>query len=86
MKKMNVKVELDGGLEARPTAMLVQLASTFDSAVYLTCADKKVNAKSIMGMMSLSLRVGDEITIVTEGTDEEAAAAAVADFISGAEK
>lgn len=62
------------GLEARPIAMLVQKASQFNSTVHIEVGTKKVNAKSIMGMMSLSVRGGDEIVVVTEGADEAVAA------------
>ena len=62
------------GLEGRPIAMLVQKASQFSSKVHIEIGNKKVNAKSIMGMMSLSVCGGDEVMIVTEGADEEAAA------------
>ena len=55
MKKEIIKVELKNGLEATPAAMLVQVASTYDSKIYLQSEDGtvKVNAKSIMGMMSM---------------------------------
>ena len=62
------------GLEARPIAMLVQKASQFNSTVHIEVGTKKVNAKSIMGMMSLSVCGGDEIIVVTEGADEAVAA------------
>ena len=62
------------GLEARPIAMLVQKASQFASTVHIEVGTKKVNAKSIMGMMSLSVCGGDEIVVVTNGADEEDAA------------
>lgn len=62
------------GLEARPIAMLVQKASQYSSTVHIEVGNKRVNAKSIMGMMSLSVCGGDEIVVVTEGKDEEAAA------------
>ncbi len=62
------------GLEARPIAMLVQKASQFSSKVHIEIGNKKVNAKSIMGMMSLSVCGGDEVVIVTEGVDEAEAA------------
>ncbi len=62
------------GLEARPIAMLVQKASQYSSTVHIEVGNKKVNAKSIMGMMSLSVCGGDEIVVVTEGKDEVAAA------------
>ena len=62
------------GLEARPIAMLVQKASQFSSKVHIEIGNKKVNAKSIMGMMSLCVCAGDEVVIVTEGVDEAEAA------------
>ncbi len=73
MIKKTVTINCEG-LEARPIAMLVQKASQFSSKVHIEVGTKKVNAKSIMGMMSLSVCGGDEILIVTEGEDEEAAA------------
>ena len=50
---------MENGLDARPVAMLVQVASKFDSRIYLLSDGKKVNAKSIMGMMSLGLDNGE---------------------------
>lgn len=76
-----VKIQVPLGLEARPIAMLVQIASQFDSTVYLQTAGKKVNAKSIMGMMSLSLRTGDEITVLAEGSDEDSAIQSMEDYL-----
>ena len=54
--------------------MLVQKASQFSSRVYIEVGTKSINAKSIMGMMSLRVGSGDEVVVVTEGNDEEAAA------------
>ena len=48
-----IQIKLEEGLEARPVAMLVQVASQFESTVYINSEDRKVNAKSIMGMMSV---------------------------------
>ena len=70
------------GLEARPIAMLVQKASQFSSKVHIEIGNKKVNAKSIMGMMSLSVCGGDEIVVVTEGADEEVAANEIELYLS----
>ncbi len=70
------------GLEARPIAMLVQKASQFTSRVHIEVGNKKVNAKSIMGMMSLSVCGGDEIVVVTEGVDEESAANEIELYLS----
>ena len=74
MVKKTVKVQCETGLEARPIAMLVQKASQFSSRVHIEVGTKSINAKSIMGMMSLSVGNGDELVVVTEGVDEVAAA------------
>ena len=60
-------------MEDRPVAHLVQEASQYASQVYIEMEDKKINAKSIMGMMSLSLQEGEDITVVAEGKDEKEA-------------
>ena len=85
MKKEIIRVELKNGLEATPAAMLVQIASTFESKIYLQSEDGtvKVNAKSIMGMMSLGLDNGEEVTVSADGNDEEAAVAEIEKFLSG---
>ena len=81
-KKM--RICLPEGLEARPIALLVQVASQYESSVYVECGDKKVNAKSIMGMMSLGLDIGDQVTVTAEGADEEEAADAIESYLIGA--
>jgi len=72
-------------LEARPVAMLVQLASQFDSTVYLQTEGKRVNAKSIMGMMSLGLNMGADVDIEADGVDEADAVNKLAAYLSGTE-
>ena len=57
------------GIEGRPIALLVQEASQYASKVYIQVDNKKINAKSIMGMMSLALQEGDEVTVVAEVED-----------------
>ncbi len=83
MIKKSVKIQLSNGLEARPVALLVQVASQYESTVYLETGSKKVNAKSIMGMMSLGLDSGEEVTVVCDGADEEKAVADVEKFLTG---
>lgn len=84
MIKSTVEIKLQNGLEARPVAMLVQVASKYESKIYLESTGKKVNAKSIMGMMSLSLDNGDQVIVSAEGTDEEAAVDAIEKYLIGA--
>lgn len=79
-KKMTIKIP--SGLEARPVAVLVQVASQYESSIYLECEEKKVNAKSIMGMMSLGLAAGEEVTIIANGSDEEKAIADIEKYLN----
>ncbi len=80
-KEMTVK--LSGGMEARPVAVLVQVASQYDSSIYLQVGEgKRVNAKSIMGMMSLGLDAGEKVTVVTDGNDEETAMDEIEKYLS----
>lgn len=83
MIEKSVQIKLESGLEARPVAVLVQVASQYDSSVYIQSANKKVNAKSIMGMMGLGLAMGETVTVIADGSDEEAAVAGIEDFLSG---
>ncbi|MFI3171543.1 MAG: HPr family phosphocarrier protein [Eubacteriales bacterium] len=80
MIKKTVVVNCEKGLDARPIALLVQEASQYASQVYIEMKEKKINAKSIMGMMSLSLIKGEELAIVTNGDDEEVAADGMVSF------
>ena len=67
MVKKLITVELSSGLEARPAAMLVQVASQYESKIYLEAEAKRVNAKSIMGMMSLGLDAGESVPDCRQG-------------------
>ena len=81
MIKKPITIHLSTGLEARPVAQLVQVASQFNSEIYVEIGRKKVNAKSIMGMMSLALLNGEEILVDAEGADEAEAVAAIEEFL-----
>lgn len=70
MKTKKMVINIPTGLEARPVALLVQVASQYESNIYVECEDKKVNAKSIMGMMTLGLSAGEEVVVTVDGTDE----------------
>lgn len=83
MIKKEITIRLENGLEARPVAMLVQVASQYDSTIYLETGGKKVNAKSIMGMMSLGLDTGEKLVAAVDGSDEEAAVEGIEKFLSG---
>jgi phosphocarrier protein len=65
------------GLHARASAKLTQAASGFASAVWIAKGDRRVNAKSIMGVMMLAAGLGSRVELEAEGPDEEAAILAV---------
>jgi phosphocarrier protein HPr len=76
-----VTVKNPTGLHARPATNLVQTASSFPCEIMLIKGDKKINAKSIMGVMSLGIKQGEQITLVAEGEREEEALDAVGKII-----
>ncbi|WP_040534514.1 phosphocarrier protein HPr [Schleiferilactobacillus shenzhenensis] len=79
MEKRDFHIIADTGIHARPATLLVQTASKFDSDINLEYKGKSVNLKSIMGVMSLGVGQGADVTISAEGADEKDAIAAVAD-------
>ncbi len=81
MKKQEVMIRLEKEDSVSPIALLVQLASRFKSDVFVDIADKHINAKSIMGMMSIGLPEDEKITVTAEGEDEEEAIAKMVEFI-----
>lgn len=76
-----IEVKLKTGLQARPAALFVQEANRFSADVFLEKDGKKVNAKSIMGLMSLAVGSGVVINIIADGDDEENAISVLSDFI-----
>lgn len=76
-----VNVKNASGLHARPAGMFVKKAAEFKSTVEVSAKGKTVNAKSIMGIMSLGLAQGDELIIIANGEDQEAAINALAELI-----
>jgi phosphocarrier protein HPr len=82
MQQRDVEIINKLGLHARPSARLTQLASTFKSNVFMSRNGRRVNAKSIMGVMMLAAAKGSTITLETEGADEAEAIEALADLIA----
>ena len=82
MQQRDVEIVNKLGLHARPSARLTQLASSFKSNVFMSRNGRRVNAKSIMGVMMLAAARGSTITLETEGEDEVEAMEALANMIS----
>ena len=84
MITQKIQIQLQNGLEARPVAVLVQVASQYNSSIYVECDDRKVNAKSIMGMMTLGLTAGEEVVVSANGDDEQTAMDDIVKYLSTA--
>lgn len=80
--KKSIVVQMKEGMDARPIALIVQLANQFQSKIYLEIEEKRVNVKSIMGMMSLALVNGTEVTVDAEGEDAEKAVKALEEILT----
>ena len=85
MIKESVVVKADPGFDGRPIALLVQEASQYASTVYIQVGEKHINAKSIMGMMSLAISEGETVTIIANGADENKAVENIEKYLIGQE-
>ena len=81
MNKQAVKINNETGLHARPASMIVEEASDYEADVKIVYDGQEVNAKSIMGVMSLGISQDAEIEVKAEGADEEEAVNAVVELI-----
>jgi phosphocarrier protein HPr len=81
MQQREVEIVNKLGLHARASAKLTQLAARYQSDVHMARNGRKINAKSIMGVMMLAAGKGAKVTIEVDGPDEDAAMAALCDLI-----
>lgn len=81
MKEQTFLITAETGVHARPATLLVNKAGQFESELEIVYKDKKVNLKSIMGVMSLGIPKGSEIKVIANGSDEEAAIKGIEEVI-----
>ena len=82
MFSKEVLVSNQVGLHARPATFFIQKANEFKASIWVEKEERRVNAKSLLGVLSLGITRGVNITILAEGTDEEQAVAALVELIS----
>lgn len=82
MISRTVTIKLQSERVDRPIALLVQVASRYESSIYLETGYKKINAKSIMGMMTMNLNAGQQVTVIATGADEERALEGMESFLT----
>jgi len=73
MTEKTITVSNRAGIHARPSALLVQTTKNFSSNIYIEKGSDRINAKSIMGIITLGASYGTELKIIAEGEDEAAA-------------
>ena len=83
MQHKVLEIKNKDGLRARPAAMFVQTASQFTSQILIERGNKKINAKSIMGVLSLGVQSGEAIHLIVNGEDERAAIDAISKMVEG---
>lgn len=82
MTRKDVTIQNEKGLHARPATLFIQKANYFRSSVWVENGDRKANAKSLLGVLSLAVSKGDVITLSAEGSDEAEAVAGLSQLIS----
>lgn len=83
MAKKSIVINMNKKESDRPVAMLVQIASKYESKVLILQGNKTVNAKSIMGMMSFDFTNGDSVELQAEGSDAEMAVEELSNYLQG---
>ena len=83
MISRSVQIKNNVGLHARPATYFIQKANSFRSSIWVENSDRRANAKSLLGVLSLGISKGDIITILADGSDEEAAVDALVALILG---
>ena len=77
MTEKEITIKNRAGIHARPAALLVQVANEFESEIFMEKNGNKINAKSIMGIITLGAAYNTTLSVMAEGKDEEAAVAAI---------
>lgn len=83
MVTQEVTINNEGGLHARPATFFIQKANEFKSGIWVEKDERRVNAKSLLGVLSLGITKGTTITLLADGSDEKEAVAALSELVSG---
>ena len=83
MVTQEVTINNEVGLHARPATFFIQKANEFKSCIWVEKDERRVNAKSLLGVLSLGITKGTTITLLADGSDEKEAVAALSELVSG---
>ena len=81
MYTREITVKNEVGLHARPATYFIQKANEFKSSIWVEVEDRKINAKSLLGVLSMGITKGTSVSIIAEGPDEEEAVKALTDML-----
>lgn len=81
MKTREIVITNASGLHARPATFFIQKANSYKSTIWVEKDDRKVNAKSLLGVLSMGIAKGMTVTLIADGADEEAALGGLAELI-----
>ena len=81
MTQRDIAITNNIGLHARPATFFIQKANSFKSSIWVEKDDRKVNAKSLLGVLSMGIAKGMTITLIADGPDEEAAINALVELV-----
>lgn len=82
MVKKEVVIKNISGLESKPAALFIQKASNFKSEIWIEKGERKANAKSLLGVLSLGISNGAKVVIIADGEDEESAIANLEGYLN----
>lgn len=85
MIKKDVTIQNEKGLHARPATFFIQKANSYRCSIWVENSDRKANAKSLLGVLSLAVSKGDVVTLIADGTDEQEAVEGLSALIAGFE-
>ena len=82
MKTCEIMITNSSGLHARPATFFIQKANEFSSGIWISKDERRVNAKSLLGVLSLGVTRGMRVTLIADGADEETAVSELANLVA----
>lgn len=82
MTSRDISIKNSVGLHARPATFFIQKANSFKSSIWVECGDRRANAKSLLGVLSLAIVKGTDITLIADGSDENEALDALSELVN----
>ncbi len=81
MTSKEISIKNSVGLHARPATFFIQKANSFKSSIWVECGDRRANAKSLLGVLSLAITQGTQITLIADGPDEAEALSGLTELV-----